>query len=183
MGETGYYLLWEHHQQQGLLQSRDVGRRCFLNGYARRWLIGCDPFPNGYFDLWDIYEEYAKPTHDLSYLYTPEVNEKRRNTMERIGFTGEHLQTEEIRNRSAEGRRNFWKSERSLELREQFRNRRPSRARRIEIQFSNGRVGTYSTVRMASIALGVHVSTVDSWIRGKKRPSGAFKGLKIKVVE
>ena len=59
MGETGYYLLHDHHQQQGLLQSRDVGRRCFFTGHAKRWLQKCDPIPEGYFDLWGIYEEYV----------------------------------------------------------------------------------------------------------------------------
>lgn len=59
MGETGYYLLHEHHQQQGLLQSRDVGECCFLIGHAKHWLKSCDPIPKNYFELWDIYEEYT----------------------------------------------------------------------------------------------------------------------------
>lgn len=58
MGDTGYYLLWEHHQHQGLLQSRDVGRCCFFTPDARKWLLECNYFPENYFDLWDIYDEY-----------------------------------------------------------------------------------------------------------------------------
>lgn len=57
MGETGYYLLWEHHQQQGLLQSRDVGKCCFFGPDAKKWLLTANYFPDNYFDLWDIYEE------------------------------------------------------------------------------------------------------------------------------
>jgi hypothetical protein len=58
MGETGYYLLWEHHQQQGLIQSRDVGKMCFFSGDVKKWLTECDPMPDNYFELWDIYEEF-----------------------------------------------------------------------------------------------------------------------------
>jgi hypothetical protein len=59
MGETGYYLLWEHHQQQGILQSRDVGQCCFFVGHANKWLLECDPIPEDYFSLWDMFEEYS----------------------------------------------------------------------------------------------------------------------------
>jgi hypothetical protein len=59
MGGTGYYLLHDHHQQQGILQSKDVGRLCVFSGYAKRWLMNCDPFPADYFELWDIYEKYV----------------------------------------------------------------------------------------------------------------------------
>lgn len=58
-GETGYYLLWEHHQHQGLLQSRDIGEKCFWSGSAKKWLLECNYFPENYFELWDIYEEYS----------------------------------------------------------------------------------------------------------------------------
>ncbi len=59
-GDKGYYLLWEHHQQQGLLQSRDIGECCFFIGDARKWLEELDYFPDNYFELWDIYEEYSR---------------------------------------------------------------------------------------------------------------------------
>lgn len=58
-GETGYYLLHEHHQHQGILQSRDVDRICFFTGHAKRWLLSCDYWPDNYFELWDIYEKYS----------------------------------------------------------------------------------------------------------------------------
>jgi hypothetical protein len=59
MGETGYYLLHDHHQQQGILQSKDVGQCCFFVGHAKRWLEELDYFPEGYFELWDIYENFS----------------------------------------------------------------------------------------------------------------------------
>jgi hypothetical protein len=55
---TGYYLLWEHHQHQGLLQSRDLDKCCFFSGDTLKWLSECDYFPEGYFELWDIYDRY-----------------------------------------------------------------------------------------------------------------------------
>ena len=60
MGDKGYYLLHDDHQHQGLLQSKDVGRCCFLPSYAKRWLMGCKEFPENYFELWSIYEEFTR---------------------------------------------------------------------------------------------------------------------------
>lgn len=66
MGETGGYLLFEDHQQQGILQSKDVGRMCFFGGHAKQWLLNCDPLPPNYFELWDIYETYIT-AHNKEY--------------------------------------------------------------------------------------------------------------------
>ena len=60
MGDEGLYLLWGDHQHQGLLQSRDVGRRCFWAADVKRWLDG---FPEGFFELYGIYEEFISGEH------------------------------------------------------------------------------------------------------------------------
>ena len=78
-GVTGYYLLWEHHQQQGLLQSRDVGKRCFWVGHAKQWLQQCDYWPDDYFGLWGIFEEFSKPSN-LTALHSEEALSKRGRT-------------------------------------------------------------------------------------------------------
>jgi hypothetical protein len=57
--DTGYYLIWGHHQHQGLLQSKDLNKCCFFSGDAKKWLLECDYFPENYFELWDIYEKYS----------------------------------------------------------------------------------------------------------------------------
>jgi len=57
--DTGYYLLHGHHQHQGLLQSRDLDKCCFFSGHTLKWLMECDYFPEGYFELWDVYDKYA----------------------------------------------------------------------------------------------------------------------------
>jgi hypothetical protein len=67
MGESGYYLLWEHHQHQGLLQSKDLGRKCFYNYETKKWLLTSDYFPDNFFELWDIYDEYSGGVHHSQY--------------------------------------------------------------------------------------------------------------------
>jgi hypothetical protein len=57
--DTGYYLLWGHHQHQGLIQSKDLNKCCFFSGDVIKWLRECDYFPEGYFELWDTYEKYS----------------------------------------------------------------------------------------------------------------------------
>ena len=79
-GDTGYYLLWEHHQHQGLLQSRDVGECCFFIGSAKKWLLECDPIPDNYFELWEIYEKYSEKQlsrmWEKGYYRNPELQAK-----------------------------------------------------------------------------------------------------------
>ena len=70
MGDSGYYLLWSDHQHQGLLQSRDVGRRCFWTADAKIWLDG---FPEGYFELCDIYQEFNSGKHHSMFGKTGEL--------------------------------------------------------------------------------------------------------------
>jgi hypothetical protein len=57
--DTGYYLLHGHHQHQGLLQSKDLGKCCFFSGHTKKWLEELDYFPDDYFGLWGIWEEYT----------------------------------------------------------------------------------------------------------------------------
>jgi len=72
MGDEGLYLLWGDHQHHGLLQSRDVGRRCFFNGDVKLWLDG---FPEGFFELYEIYEEFISGEHNPCYGRTQWKNE------------------------------------------------------------------------------------------------------------
>jgi hypothetical protein len=54
-GDKGYWLTFEDHQKQGLLQSVDVGRKCYFTPYAKRYL---DTYPPNYFELYDIYNQF-----------------------------------------------------------------------------------------------------------------------------
>ena len=60
MGDWGYYLTFNDHQHQGLLQSKDMGRRCFWVGHTKGWL---NTYPPNYFELYDIFDEYVKGAH------------------------------------------------------------------------------------------------------------------------
>ena len=62
MGDSGYYLLHDDHQWQGLLQSKDVGRRCYYTYAVKRWLMKAN-FVDNYFDLWDIFDEFNGGEH------------------------------------------------------------------------------------------------------------------------
>ena len=62
MGDWGYYLTFNDHQHQGLLQSKDMGRRCFWIGSTKRWL---DTYPPNYFELYDIFDEYVKHSEEF----------------------------------------------------------------------------------------------------------------------
>ena len=72
MGEEGVYLLWGDHQHQGLLQSRDVGRRCYFTYHTKLWL---DTFPEGFFELYEIYDEFISGKHSPTYGRTCWKNE------------------------------------------------------------------------------------------------------------
>jgi hypothetical protein len=56
-GDETIWLSHYHHQIQGLLQSREYGQCCFFSGDAKRFLTR-GPFVSGWFELWDIYDEY-----------------------------------------------------------------------------------------------------------------------------
>ena len=56
-GDATIWMTHNHHQHQGLLQSREYGQCCFYNGGAYQFLTE-GPFVPGWFELWDIYDEY-----------------------------------------------------------------------------------------------------------------------------
>ena len=148
MGEKGYYLLHEHHQQQGLLQSRDVGRRCFWVGDVKKWLLSCDHWPDNFFELWDIYEEFSAPAHDISHLHHGETNKKR---LERLRKRFEQLTPED------------W----SLRVEKMNRATRKS----VEVTLLSGEKKIFRSLADASNNLGFSVASFSNWANGKTKPS------------
>ena len=61
LSDKGYYLSFEDHQHHGLLQSIDMGRRCFYAIDTKRWL---DTKPPGYEELIVIYREFVSGKHN-----------------------------------------------------------------------------------------------------------------------
>ena len=63
-GDWGYYLTFNDHQHQGLLQSKDMGRRCFYTANVKLWL---DTYPPNYFELYDIYRKFNAGKYNSQY--------------------------------------------------------------------------------------------------------------------
>jgi hypothetical protein len=86
VGDKGLYLTWEDHQHQGLLQSKDVGRRCFWIADVKRWL---DTYPPHYFELYDIYQEYISGVHCHLHGKVGELHPRHGQPGPMLGRTGE----------------------------------------------------------------------------------------------
>jgi hypothetical protein len=160
MGDKGYYLLWEHHQQQGLLQSRDVGRRCFWVGDAKRWLQQCDYWPDNYFELWEIYEEF--------------------------GVTDEWRKAGVIAGNSKESRAKRSKTYKDIlstftdaERKSRVQAMNERRRKAVKITFLSGETDTYGSAQEAAIALQVSVQRISKWARGECNPTGKWAGIEI----
>jgi len=57
-GDATIWMLHDHHQVQGLWQSKEYDQCCFFAGDAKRFLTE-GPFVSGWFELWDIYDKYS----------------------------------------------------------------------------------------------------------------------------
>jgi hypothetical protein len=57
-GNSTIWMQHDHHQVQGLWQSKEYGQCCFFSGHAKRFLKH-GPFVSGWFELWDIYDKYS----------------------------------------------------------------------------------------------------------------------------
>jgi hypothetical protein len=86
MGDKGYYLTFEDHQHQGLLQSKDVGRRCFWIADVKLWL---DTYPPNYFELYGIFEEYISGKH-CPQFGVPKTEEWKKAQSERMSGEKNH---------------------------------------------------------------------------------------------
>ena len=60
-GDRGYYLTFFDHQHQGLLQSVDVGCKCYITYKVKLYL---DTMPPGHEELRVIYDKFNKQTPD-----------------------------------------------------------------------------------------------------------------------
>jgi hypothetical protein len=149
MGETGYYLLHEHHQHQGLLQSRDLGKCCFFSGDVKEWLLTCGYWPDNFFELWDIYEEFIcspKP---------PDVREKTRQSVKKMW----DALPQDVREKRSQNIRNALQSQ-PKEVRSK-RSRKVGKS--VEITFPNGRKGVYPSLSFAQLATGINHQTLAFW--------------------
>ena len=98
LGESGYYLLHSDHQHQGLLQSRDMGRRCYWIPDVKRWLLSTH-FVEGYFELWDIFDEFNGGEHSANFGVTMSEEQKNKISESSKG----RIVSEETRRKIGEG--------------------------------------------------------------------------------
>jgi len=153
LGDSGYYLLHDDHQWQGLLQSRDVGRRCYYTYEVKRWLISAN-FVDGWFDLWDIYDEFNSGVHGGAYGKTQSEESRR------------------LRSEAVKGERSYLFGKYG-ELH--------NKSRAVIATNTEGMELCYGGVREAARELGVTLSTLTTKLKtGKMVTLGKFKGWKFK---
>jgi hypothetical protein len=191
--ETGYYLLWEHHQHQGLLQSRDLNKCCFFTPDTRNWLLTADYFPDNYFELWDIYEEFAswavrrmspsskanagrKISQKLKKFNAKLTPEERKEKVK-------HLHTSEALKKRGKAISLALHNRTSEKKRAHIEKRIASRKKKVEIHFPNGRIGTYLSVSFASRATGIAINCISKWAcSGKVMSKDKYKGFSARYV-
>jgi hypothetical protein len=87
-GDKGYWLTFNDHQKQGLLQSVDLGRRCYFIQDVKMYL---DTKPPGYEELYEIYNKFNKLTEEQKKAISGENNSNYGRTGEKhpmFGKTG-----------------------------------------------------------------------------------------------
>ena len=185
---TGYYLLWEHHQHQGLLQSKDLNKCCFFAPDTKKWLLTADYFPDDFFELWNIYDQYSGwSLKNMSPLTRSKAIENRtkglREFFSKLSFEEKkkrtaHLQTPEMQQKKGEAVSKALNS-RSLEKRKSHAQKRVASLRkRVEITFPSGRVGVYPSVAFAATATGIRTTCISRWaISGKTMSEKKYKGF------
>ena len=89
-GDKGYWLTFNDHQHQGLLQSVDVGRKCYYTYKVKLWL---DTKPPGYEELIVIYNKFNKHTEE-SKKNISESNSGKIRTEEQNKATSERVSGE-----------------------------------------------------------------------------------------
>ena len=151
-GDTGYYLLWEHHQQQGLIQSRDLGKCCFFSGDTKKWLLTANYFPENYFELWDIYDEFARRPRTAKEKAA--LTEGLKRSWGALDAEGRERRSQKIR----EGLKNCQCESRSNKIRRVF-------SKRVEVTFPSGKVGVYPSLTFAELATGIPTQTLSFWAR------------------
>jgi hypothetical protein len=205
MGNTGYYLLHEHHQHQGLLQSKDLNRCCFFGGHAKHWLVTCEYFPDNYFELWDIYEEYYKEPcsaggvtcvahnlgiHDPAYRESEVYKSINKEGGRRGGTTGKLRKTgihDPVYRASEEYRRVQSKRSKSLVERrigifdpDFKREQNQRRSKPVVFYFPTGEILSFPSRMEAIRQTNISSSTLVRVLRnGKPIHSGRFKGVRI----
>lgn len=162
MGETGYYLLWEHHQQQGLLQSRDLGKCCFFPSDAKKWLENCESFPDHYFELWDIYEEFAS-------LLGKKASEKAHSEKDELGRSLHAVRTGKMLNSEKD---KFGRSVNAVKAGQISGSKKHKKVRLI--RNNDGKIYIFHSIRSAARVLQLDHRGIINVCKGKGKTVGGY---------
>jgi hypothetical protein len=95
-GGEGVWMPRDLHQIHGILQSEDMGRMCFWLGDAAEWLR-TGPFVEGWFDLYDLYEKWARtPPVPAGWNHTEAARANMRGTRATNGLKGKQHSEEAL---------------------------------------------------------------------------------------
>jgi hypothetical protein len=197
-GTEGFYLTFEDHQHQGLLQSLDYGRCCFFSPDVRKWLNFPDVWPTNFFGLWDIHDEIVKQSNKerSTNYYLNQTIEQKENRSKAIKQGLGKRSTEEEHHRMRGCRQytdNLSKEEKSAKakrMRDAFNARatvedkiriaekaRQDNNKPIEVYFPNGLIGVYSSAKTAALFTGLAGTTLRNWaVNGRFGKYGKNKG-------
>ena len=197
-GTEGFYLTFDDHQHQGLLQSLDYGRCCFFSPDVKKWLNSPDIWPENFFGLWDIHDSiFQENNKKLSKQYyenqTPEQKKSKsdaiRNSFKKRTREEEYQRTKGMREYNV----NLSKEtqiEKAKRMRDTFNARATEEDKRriaekarqdnnkpIEVTFPNGLIGTYPSAKVAALFTGLAGTTLRNWARkGGEGKNGKNKG-------
>jgi hypothetical protein len=189
-GVEGFYLTFEDHQYQGLLQSLDYGRCCFFSADVKKWLNSPNVWPTNFFDLWDIHDDIVKQSNkerSINY-YKNQTIEQKESRSESIK-EGLRKRSEEEEHHRMRGLREYndnlpreAKIAKAKRMRDPFNARATAEDKRriaekarqdnnkpIEVSFPNGLIGVYPSANIAALFTGLAGTTLRNWAR-----SGGF---------
>lgn len=196
IGNETIWLRHDDHQVQGLLQSEEMGQRCFFSGDAK-WFLANGAFVDSWFDLWDLYDKWAgraglPADHGEKVSQGISANSTSTERSERAKKIWEPLSPEErsargaqawvnktpeersaVANRSAQTVRDTYTEEQSIErARKISRGKNP---RPVIIATPDGEEIWYELIYDASKAHGIRSPEIGRLCAGKRKSYHGFR--------
>jgi hypothetical protein len=203
-GVEGFYLTFEDHQHQGLMQSLDFDRCCFFYPDVVTWLNSSDVWPEKFFDLWDIcdfffrennirisreywsnvrHEESEQRSLKISQAYHDKPLGEKEKQLRGLKLYNQNLPKEEASARGAKAAR--VREEKMSETRKKERSEkaRLDNNKPMEVSFPNGLTGTYPSGNVASLFTGIPGTTLRTWATcGSVGKYGNHKGYSARYI-
>ena len=164
-GDKGYWLTFNDHQHQGLLQSVDFDRRCFYTYEVKLWL---NTKPPGYEGLYEIYNEFISGKHHPLFGVPHTEEHKKKLSEAKFGENNPNYgvpHTEE------------WKKAHSEKMSGRYIGALSPRSKAIIAIKPDGTELHFGSIREAARELGIDSSFLCRLLkRGKSPTNGKLKG-------